>query len=88
MGCNVVNCNQCNTVDMCVTCVNNLVPNNTANTSSCQCVDTTFIINSTTNTCVCPVQTLLVNNTCKPCGVQYCSNCPTISTCSGCNPTF
>lgn len=91
VNCTVTNCQFCQTTNMCTTCVNNLVPTVVNGQSACQCVDTTFII--VNSNCVCPAATILNTtssgaNTCVACGVQFCNNCPTYSTCTTCNPTF
>lgn len=68
--------------------MNNLSPN--SNGTACICPDNTFqIVNSA---CVCPSGTLQQpsgsSQTCIPCSVQYCATCPSLATCSACNPTF
>lgn len=92
VNCNVGNCNLCQTANVCTTCINNLVPALVNGTSVCQCPDTTFILNQN-NQCVCPAGMIQQSTssggvTCVACNVQYCSTCPTLTTCSGCNPSF
>lgn len=94
VGCNVANCQLCQTENICTNCVNNLtVGTSSAGLSVCQCIDSTFVISSD-NTCVCPAGTLQVtsqttnNPTCQACLITNCQTCPTLTSCTACTAPF
>lgn len=94
VGCNVANCQLCQTENICTNCVNNLtVGTSSAGLSVCQCIDSTFVISSD-NTCVCPAGTLQVtsqttnNPTCQACSITNCQTCPTLTSCTACTAPF